>query len=75
MLTDSRREDLFGAISVLVLLIGTATGNAIIMVAISLATLFLMLMFGRKRLGRGALLTTFVAAVTVAVIAIVLSIR
>ena len=75
MLTDSRREDLFGAISVLVLLIGTATGNAMILLAMSLAALLLMVMFGRKRLGRGALLAALVAAVTAAVIAIVLSIR
>ncbi len=75
MLTDSRRDDLFGTISVLVLLIGTATGNAIILFAMSLAALLLMVMFGRTRLGRGALLAALVAAVTAAVIAIVLSIR
>ena len=75
MPTDSRRDDLFGVISVFVLLIGTATGNALIMIAMSLATLLLMVMFGRARLGRGALLAALVAAVTAAVIAIVLSIR
>lgn len=75
MPTDSRRDDLFGVISVFVLLIGTATGNALIMIAMSLATLLLMVLFGRKRLGRGALLAALVAAVTAAVIAIVLSIR
>jgi len=73
MLTDSHRDDLFGAISVFVLLIGTATGNALVMVAMSLVTLLLMVMFGRKRLGSGALLAALVAAITVAVIAIVLS--
>jgi len=62
-------------ISVFVLLIGTATGNALIMIAMSLATLLLMVLFGRKRLRRGALLAALVAAVTAAVIAIVLSIR
>ena len=75
MPTDSRRDDLFGVISVFVLLIGTATGNALIMIAMSLATLLLMVMFGRARLGRGALLAALVAAVTAAVIAIVLSMR
>jgi len=75
MSNESRRDDLFGAIAVCVLLIGTATGNALVMVAMSLAALLLMVMFGRKRLGRGPLLAALVAAITVAVIAIVLSIR
>jgi len=75
MLTDSRRDDLFGAICVLVLLIGTSTGNALVMVAMSLATLILMAVFGRRRLMSGALLAALVAALTAAVIAIVLSIR
>jgi hypothetical protein len=62
MLTDSRRDDIFGAICVLVLLIGTATGNTLVMVTMSLATLFLMAVFGRRRLMSGALLAALVAA-------------
>jgi O-antigen ligase len=75
MLTESRRDDLFGAIAVIVLLIGTATGNAYALLGMSVAALMLMVVFGRKRLGRGALLAALVAAVTAAVIAIVLTIR
>ena len=51
MPTDSRRDDLFGVISVFVLLIGTATGNALIMIAMSLATLLLMVLFGAAIVG------------------------
>jgi hypothetical protein len=45
------------------------------MVTMSLATLFLMAVFGRRRLMSGALLAALVAALTAAAIAIVLSIR
>ena len=75
MPTESRKNDLFGAIAVIVLLVGTATGNAYALLGLSVAALVLMVVFGRKQLGRGALLAGLVAAVTAAVIAIVLTIR
>jgi len=69
---ESRTDDLFGAIAVIVFLLGTATGNAYALLGMSVVGLVLMVVFGRKRLGRGALLAALVAAVTAAVIAIVL---
>ena len=39
MMTESRRNDVMGAIAVVALLIGTATGNAWAMLAISLTAL------------------------------------
>ena len=74
MSTESRRDDIFGAIAVIVLLIGTATGNAYALLGLSVTALGLMVVFGRKRFGGGGLLAAFVAAVTAAVIAIVLRI-
>ena len=75
MPTESRRDDLFSAITVIVLLLGTATGNAYALLGMSVVGIVLMVVFGRKRLGRGALLAALVAAVTAAVIATVLIMR
>ena len=74
MSSESRRDDLFGAIAVCVLLIGTATGNALVMLGMSVAALVVMAVFGRKRLTSGALLAVLVAAVTAALVSIVLTI-
>ena len=74
MSSESRRDDLFGAIAVCVLLIGTATSNALAMVGISVVALVLMTVIGRKRLMSGALLVALVAAFIAAVIGIVLTI-
>jgi hypothetical protein len=75
MLTASRRDTLLGAIAVIVLLIGTATGNAYAMLGLSVAALFLMAVFYRQQIGRGALLVALVAAVTAAVMGIVMAMR
>lgn len=75
MSTESRKDDLFGAMLVIVLLIGTATGNALVLLGMSVAVLIVMVVFGRKRLARGALLAALVAALTAAVIAVVLTTR
>lgn len=42
MPTESRRDDLFGAIAIIVLLIGTATGNAYALLGMSVAALVLI---------------------------------
>jgi hypothetical protein len=74
MSNESRRDDLFGAIAVCVLLIGTATGNGLAMAVISAAALVVMTVYGRKRLMSGALLAALVAAVTAVLVSIVLTI-
>ena len=74
MSNESRRDDLFGAIAVCALLIGTATGNGLAMMVISAAVLVVMQVFGRKRLMSGALLVALVAAVTAVLIAVVLTV-
>lgn len=75
MPTDSHKDDLFGAMLVIVLLIGTAMGNALALLGMSVAGLILMVVFGRKRLAHGALLAALVAALTAALIAVVLITR
>ena len=75
MATASRRDDLLGVIAVVVLLIGTATGNAHAMLGMSVAALFLIGVFCRRRIGSGALLVAIVAAVTAAAIGIVMVTR
>lgn len=71
----SRREDILGAIAVIVLLIGTATGSAYVMLGMSVTALILLTLFYRQGIGTGAILVAFVAAVTAAIIGIVLSMR
>ncbi len=75
MPTDSRKDDLLGAMAVIVLLIGTATGNAYAMLGMSVAALVLMAVFCRRRDGSGALLVALVAAVTAAAIGSVMATR
>ena len=75
MSTESRRDDLLGAIAVVVLLIGTATGNAYAMLGMSVAALALIALFCRKQMGSGAILVMLVAAVTATVIGTVLAMR
>ena len=75
MPTNSRRDDILGAIAVILLLIGTATGSAYVMLGISVTALLLLALFYRQRIGTGAILAAFVAAVTAAIIGIVVSMR
>ena len=75
MPTLSRRDDVIGAIAVIVLLIGTATGSAYVMLGMSVTALFPLAVFYRQNLGTGAILAVFVAAVTAAIIALVVSLR
>ena len=75
MAASSRRDDMLGAIGVIVLLIGTATGNAYAMLGMSVTALILLAAFSRRRIGGGALFVAFVAAVTAAGIGIVVALR
>lgn len=51
MPVDSRKDDLLGAIAVIVLLIGTATGNAYAMLGMSVVSLVLIAVFCRQKIG------------------------
>jgi hypothetical protein len=53
MPSDARRDDLLGAIAVIVLLIGTATGNAHAMLGMSVVALVLIAIFYGRRIGSG----------------------
>jgi hypothetical protein len=75
MPTGSRRDDMLGAVAVIVLLIGTANGSAYVMLGMSVTVLILLALFYRQHLETGAILAAFVAAVTAAIIGIVVSMR
>ncbi len=75
MPTGSRRDDVVGAIAVIVLLIGTATGSAYVMLGLSVTALVLLALFYRKHIGTGAILAAFLAAITAAIIGVVVSMR
>ena len=80
MLTESRRNDLIGAIAVAVLIIGTATGSGLAMLVMSLIALILIgVLFPKqlfhKELRSGAIVAMLVAAVTAALIGTIMLIR
>ena len=59
----------------IVLLLGTATGSAYLLLGMSVSTLVLLVLFYRPHIGSGVILSTIVAALTCAIIAIVISIH
>ena len=69
MTTSQKRDELFAALSVVGLLIGTATGSAIAIMAMSLTLLAIMAVFYRPQMRTGPLLVALVAAVTAVLIA------
>ncbi len=74
----SRKDQIWSLLGIAILLIGSATGNAIAMVVMSLAGLALMTAVYRKQLGAGffiAALATASAAVTAFVIGRFMSIK
>ena len=75
MAVDSRRDEMLAGIAVFVLLVGTATGNASVMLGMSEAAVVLMAVFCRRKIQSGQLLVAFVAAVTAAAIGIVMAMR
>lgn len=75
MPTSSRRDDVVGAIAVIVLLFGTATGSAIVLLGMSVTALVLLALFYRKHIGTGAILAALMAALTAAIIGIIVSTR
>jgi hypothetical protein len=70
-----RRDDLPGVIALIVLLIGTATGNAHAMLALSIGALTLFAVFCRRQLRRGPILVAVLAAVVAALLGVVLTLR
>ena len=75
MPTGSRRDDMAGAIAVIVLSIRTATGSAYVMLGMSVTTLVLLVLFYRQHIETGTILAAFAAAVTAAIIGIVVTMR
>jgi hypothetical protein len=71
--TESRRDSIAAAIGVLVLLIGTATGNAYAMLAMSVVALAVMVVLYRRGLSRNMIRAIIVAAATAIVVAIAIS--
>jgi hypothetical protein len=71
--TDSRKDSIAAAIGVLVLLIGTATGNAYAMLAMSVVALAVMVILYRRGLSRNMIRAIIVAAAMAIVLAIAVS--
>jgi hypothetical protein len=69
MAINSRFDDWIAVIAVVVLLIGTALGNAFAMLGISVVALGLLAFFRREQIGRGPILVAVMATVTSTVIA------
>ena len=67
--TRTRQDGIVTAIGVLVLLLGTATGNAYVMLAMSIVAIGLIAVFFRQRLKRSLSFVMIVAAMTAAVVA------
>lgn len=71
--TDSRKDSIVAAVGVLVLLIGTATGNAYVMLVMSVVALAVMVILYRRGLTRNMVHAIIVAAATAMVLAIAVS--
>lgn len=61
---DSKLNGILTAIGIIVLLVGTATGNAYVMFALAIAAIVPVAIFGRKSFSWRALFGMTVAAVT-----------
>ena len=69
-MTDHRiKDEALSALSVVLLLIGTATGNAVVMMVMSVTMLAVLLVCHRGQVQRGSMLVALVAALTAMVIA------
>jgi hypothetical protein len=66
---NTRKDTIAAAVGVLVLLLGTATGNAWVMLAMSLVALAVMAFLYRRGLGRNMIRAIIVAAATAFVVA------
>ncbi len=71
--TESRKDSIVTAIGVLVLLLGTATGNAWVMLAMSVVALAVMAVLYRRGPGRNTIRVILVAAATAFVVAFAVS--
>jgi O-antigen ligase len=69
-LSNSHKNGIVAAIGVLVLLIGTATGNAYLMLAMAIVALLVCAILLRQRLRRNVLLAVFAAAAIGAVVVV-----
>lgn len=66
--SNSHENGIVASIGVLVLLIGTATGNAYVMLAMAVVALPVMTVLMRQRLQRNVLLAMFAAAIAAVVV-------
>ena len=71
--SDSRRNGIIGAIGVLVLLLGTATGNAYAILTMAIVALVAIVIFFRQRLGRNVIFAMTAAAATAIGIAVAMT--
>jgi len=71
--TNSRTDSIAAAIGVLVLLIGTATGNAWAMLTMAVVALAALAVMYRRGIGRNLVRAMILAAATAIVVAIAIS--
>jgi uncharacterized membrane protein len=67
---DSRMNGIVAAIGIIVLLLGTATGNAYVMFAMASVAIITVAIFGRKSFSWRALFAVTVAAMTAFAVAV-----
>lgn len=68
---NDKRDELYSAIVVAALLIGTASGSAMIMMVLSALALSIGVIFFRPRMNGGPMRVMIVAAVTAIMVAVV----
>ena len=73
MSTEFRKNAVLAVIALVVLLIGTASGNAFVMLGISLASLILIGLLSKKQIGIRVIFIVAVAAITAAFTAFVMA--
>lgn len=72
--TNSRDDGLLNAAGLLILLLGTATGSAVVMLGLSLFALCMVVLFYRDRLAQGASILLLAAAAIAALLAFAFSV-
>lgn len=73
MVSFARKDGIVLALAVVILLIGTATGNAIAMFVASMIALFAVAVFYRRHIGSSSIVAAMAAAVVAIAVVVLIS--